>query len=354
MKPTGTRLLAAACFLAFLLGGCPPPPDDGPSPTTSIDWAWPAAATNKAWLIVDAGYAIGVSSTYFEDTFKLANANDASGARITRVVFDLTTAVTRDLVFDPLGEAGDTAGKVLTIDSQTGGDGDVGVASTDTAVVFSSPHSTGPGAPPDVTNGYDLMTVDFGDFEGGERLGFSVDVDPNSIKGGSPEGPHGPVSGADLHGATVTITFSDGSERTNTLSLIQECQTGSAASFAVGLPAAPTVRVNGSAADQDVSGTSHTVEVTGTAGAEVRVVVLKGSPVTAGDFDPDPYEFDDSLQWEEFFATLDGAGQASVAITLTNGAVGDYYNVSAEQLITSSTGGAHGPLSNDITLQIAG
>ena len=99
----------------------------------------------------------------------------------------------------------------------------------------------------------------------------------------------------------------------------------------------------------------HTVDVTGIAGAQVRIIVLKGSPVTAADFDPDlPYEFDDSLQWSETSASLDGTGRASVTIGLTDGAVGDLFNVSAEHVITSGTGQAHGPLSNDITLRIVG
>ncbi|MFP3344844.1 hypothetical protein R0J87_20415, partial [Halomonas sp. SIMBA_159] len=80
-------------------------------------------------------------------------------------------------VFDPFGEAGDTASKALTINT----DGNTGVASPDSYDPY-----VGLGG----ISGYKGLILLFDEtvnsgFNPGETLGFSVDMDPNSVAGGN-------------------------------------------------------------------------------------------------------------------------------------------------------------------------
>ena len=59
-------------------------------------------------------------------------------------------------------------------------------------------------------NGWDGMTLDFTDFGLGESIVFGVDVDPTTIQGVPGAGGAGAVSGLELTGSSVTVTFSDG------------------------------------------------------------------------------------------------------------------------------------------------
>ena len=153
-------------------------------------------------------------STYRSSAFRLTNTGDI---KITSVTLDVTGALYPDSVFDPFGLAGDTVSKPLTIDSH----GNTGV------VAPTASSYVGAGG----IQGYETIVLTFngsanGGFQPGESVGFSVDIDPNSIAGASkslldggsiPAWDVGGVSGAELIGSRVTVTFEDGTTATGQL-----------------------------------------------------------------------------------------------------------------------------------------
>ncbi len=139
-----------------------------------------------------------LNSSTFGGGFIIENTSPVgSNQEITSVTFDLSTAVYPNMVFDPAGTAGDALGGGLEAVSGAVVTGFM-VPANDEVDPFSDPRGNG---------GFDRATVNFNDFEPGESFEFKVDVDPTSIEGGSTEGNAGAVSGLELLGATVTVTF---------------------------------------------------------------------------------------------------------------------------------------------------
>ncbi|MEM7767558.1 MAG: putative Ig domain-containing protein, partial [Pseudomonadota bacterium] len=153
-------------------------------------------------------------SNFPPNSFTLTNTGEK---RITALEVDVTDALYPDAVFDPFGLAGDTVSKPLTLDTP----GETGVeAPTDASYI-------GAGG----ADGFEGIRLKFdpgadGGFQPGETVGFSVDMDPNSVAGAfkgrlddgaSPDWDVGGVSGAELIGASFTVTFEDGSTATGTL-----------------------------------------------------------------------------------------------------------------------------------------
>ena len=234
------------------------------------------------------------ASNFGSNSFQITNTGEKT---IAQIDIDVTNALFPDTVFDPFGIAGDTLGKELVIDT----DGDTGVVAPSNASYI------GVGG----TAGFEGLQLVFdeavnGGFENGETLGFSVDMDPNSIagadktildSGAAPVWDIGGVSGAELIGSSFTVTFTDGTTATGQLQ-----GTGNQAS-AQGLAtqavqdASVALTVNGLSAGgvgtYEESG--PTVIINGTAGETARVVLAKGfiQPTT-----------------NEFFNSSDPADQA--------------------------------------------
>lgn len=264
-----------------------------------------AASGASAHVVVDAGGNISNSSTYNAGSFEIHNTS-SGGQLITQVQFDLSTAVLRDMVFDPDGTAGDTAFKPFSVNQQ-GSTGIVG-------------HSYG--EPRD--NGYDKLLIHFDHFEPGETVTFSIDVDPTSIQGAPPGGSVdvGAVSGLELAGARVWITFSDGSVRSGELSQIPGSRTGAEVRIGASSVPAPSIQVRAAGmTPATVSTASQTVRVTGAAGATVRLTVAEGGlylmDVPNGGFDLDPYEANRLVDVREFTATIGAGGFVDVPVTLS-------------------------------------
>ncbi|MEM0980691.1 MAG: hypothetical protein AAGH78_10495, partial [Cyanobacteria bacterium P01_H01_bin.58] len=154
-------------------------------------------------------------STFNDQSFTVENIGDK---RIAAIYIDITDAVLKDAVFDPTGEAGDTASRGLTY-SSTGSTGAIEYALRDTAPFF------GVGGP----SGYEglLLTFDPNVSDGynsGEIVQFGVDTDPNSIIGieqnptdingddPSLNWDIGGVSGAELINSKIHVLFTDGTE----------------------------------------------------------------------------------------------------------------------------------------------
>ena len=126
-------------------------------------------------------------------SFDVTNQS-TDGRKISRVRLDLTGAILPDVAFDPNGAAGDTGGKPFTVDGTT----PVGLVGH----ALSGPHD----------GGYDALEINFNGFDPGETFNFSIDVDPTSIRGVAPPGPEdvGNITGLELTGTQVTVTFDDG------------------------------------------------------------------------------------------------------------------------------------------------
>ncbi|MFO8238119.1 MAG: malectin domain-containing carbohydrate-binding protein [Prochlorococcaceae cyanobacterium] len=233
------------------------------------------AAIGEAVLTITQGINDVQVSNFLANSFQITNTGDLT---ISRVTLDVTDAVYSDLVYDPFGLAGDSVAKPLSIDL----DGNTGI------VAPSSSSYIGAGGPagyksiellfnPEVNNG----------FNSGETLGFSIDMDSNSIRGtqkapldagSSPSWDVGGVSGSELIGSRFTVEFSDGSSATGQL-MGDGSQAGSQALASL-RPAAGEValQVNGTnpggVGSYGPSGAQ--VIVQGPAGSTARVVLSKG------------------------------------------------------------------------------
>ncbi|MBK8268208.1 MAG: choice-of-anchor D domain-containing protein [Planctomycetes bacterium] len=291
-----------------------------------------AGAGAEATVTVDPGGTIGNSSTYTPGAFEIRN-DSTGGKRIARVRFDLSTAILRDLVFDPNGDAGDTAFKVFS-PNQQGGAGLV-------AHAYGRAHD----------GGFDELLIDFADFDPGETFTFSIDVDPTSIRGAPPGGAQdeGAISGIEMAGTRVTIAFSDGSVRSGDLFPIAGSATGSAVRIGPVLPAPVNIQVSGApVSPATVAGAGRTVRVTGAPGAAVRLMVAEGglylTNVPGGGFDLDAYETNKLVAVAHYFATLNAAGHADIPVTLTRLGAGAGFNHVAAVAVDGT--GRTSPLSN--------
>ena len=220
-------------------------------------------------------------SNYGFNSFLVTNTGSKA---IAKIEIDVTNALFPDTVFDPEGLAGDTISKPLRINS----DGDTGVLDPDGNTYV------GTGG----TAGYEGIQVLFdaarqGGFEPGDTLGFSIDMDPNSIAGAekgplddgaTPRWDVGGVSGAELIGSTFTVTFEDGTTATGQLQGVANTQTSNSQGGAIALATqrahAGTVSLNVDGLVPGGTGTYETggpqVIVDGPAGETARVVLAKG------------------------------------------------------------------------------
>ncbi|NET35845.1 MAG: DUF4347 domain-containing protein, partial [Cyanothece sp. SIO1E1] len=248
--------------------------------------AFPGTLAGEALFTVTPGSNSIQISNFGEDSFSITNTGDK---KITQVEIDVTNALYPDSVFDPFGLAGDTASKPLQIDSDGG-----------TGVVLPSSYDPYSGA--GGTSGYEVLTLFFDEansdgFEPGETVGFSIDMDPNSVAGSNkspldagsnPSWDVGGISGAELIGSTVTITFADGTTATGQLQG-DGSRGGSQALVSQNLlDLSVSLTVNG--LDSGGVGTygdgGPTVIINGPAGETARVVLTKGfiQPVSLDGF----------------------------------------------------------------------
>ncbi|WP_049899799.1 malectin domain-containing carbohydrate-binding protein [Halococcus agarilyticus] len=295
------------------------------------------------------------TSTYGSGSYQVTNTGEKE---IVSVSFDLDTATLPDMVFDPQGTAGDPTGEGLNIASE-GGTGIVTEPGTGEA--FSQPHNGNDGE-----DGYDVMTVEFDDFQNGETATFWADNDPTSIKGatvGSQEA--GPVSGLELARSTVTIEYADGT--TQTTQLMGDGSDGGSTAVVNGDEApAPSIGAQGVSLDGSVldgyhsgatvSEASQTVTVSGEPGETVTLVRVEGelalSNVPNGGYNLEDLEANNAVNVEYYTATLDSNGEATVPVTLTDSpddddAAGYNYFVAAQ----GETSGDMGLASNVVVLE---
>ncbi|NJK28260.1 MAG: hypothetical protein HC925_06950 [Coleofasciculaceae cyanobacterium SM2_3_26] len=220
-------------------------------------------------------------SNFGSNSFQITNTGEKN---IARVDIDVTNALYPDSVFDPFGLAGDTASKGLTINTN----GSTGI------VAPSNSSYIGAGG----TAGFEAIRLVFdenvnGGFAPGESLGFSIDMDPNSVAGAqkslldagsNPVWDVGGVSGAELIGSTFTVTFTDGTTATGQLQGAGN-QAGAralATQDASNLSVALTVNGLGAGSIGTYDANGPSVLISGPVGQKARVVLTKGfiQPVT--------------------------------------------------------------------------
>ncbi|WP_210527176.1 calcium-binding protein [Rubellimicrobium arenae] len=206
------------------------------------------------------------ASSYNANSFEITNTGEKN---ITSVTFDTRSNLLPGIVFDPAGTAGDTVAKNLKIDT-AGATGAFQPASTDYSA-FSAP----------INGGYNVMRVNFnsavsGGFNPGETVKFSVDVDPLNIKNSGVDGDAGSVSGLEMTGTTVTVTYSDGTTQTTRL-MGDGSKGGGAATLSDDILAAPTLTLAGKSSGQvGVTSATQSVQVTGAANQTVTVMIMTG------------------------------------------------------------------------------
>jgi len=303
-----------------------------PALSTDESFEWTVTETPEipeALIQVTSGQGLG-SSTFGNNSFLISNTGDVD---ITNITINTTNGFMMDVVFDPVGTAGDNGAKCLTTGSAGNTATQVGITvpanggtdAADCESVFAAPHNG-----VDNDEGFDEMTLDFTDFNSGEAYAFGVDMDPTSIKGDLTTGDAGSISGFECIGSIVTITFANGTIYQT--SLFDEGSVGGSDAILNGAAQnlnAPTLTVNGLTTDQVVFDLNQTVVISGTPNATVellqvdgRLYIDPGNPEVG--YDVDPFEANEAMSKVLFSATLDGSGNASIPVTLlqTSGTVG--------------------------------
>ncbi len=291
---------------------------------------------SQATMVIDPGGNINESSTYGYGSFNLSNES-TNGQKITRMRLDISSAIMPDSVFDPYGLAGDPIGKDFTLDN-----GNVGVTSN----TWFAPNG----------GGFDTLEVTFDDFQPGETLRFSADIDPTNVKGAPDPGPNhsASISGMDLTGAHLRVEFDDGSVQEGTLFRSPGSDTGSRGTVFTGAPPEAEIEVVGVCSPAILSNANQTVTVYGPQGYGVRLIVVESAfylqGVPNGGFDIDPFEYNTALSITEHTATIDGSGSAQIPVTLTNSGQDAGYNVISAVLVDAQ--GNEGPVSQTLVLQL--
>jgi hypothetical protein len=314
---------------------------DGSNSPTTVDLTAedvdPGAAVGSALLSVTASGGFD-ASTFNGGSFVVENTS-TGGVRIAEVTVDLRGSLVTDAVFDPDGLAGDPAGKGFTPDS---GGPATGLGSHS----FGSPHD----------DGYDTLTVDFSDFDPGEVFTFSADIDPTSIRGAPAPGPNdsGSVSGLELSGAPVTVTFTDGSTITGNL-FAGPTNAGHGEVFIEQTTTTtPVISIVGESSPTTLTDPNITVRITGTPGDTVKLIhtesglFLDGVP--NGGFDIDPYESNNVISITRHTITIEPDGTTDLPIVLTKTSPETGINTLIATT-TNPTTGAHTHTTNTLTIQ---
>ncbi len=256
------------------------------------------------------------ASTFEGDSIRIDNLSTGN-QKIEKVVIDLSTGILRDMVFDPTSGAGDTIAKDFTVNS---GGSDTGF----TTNTFSSAHDTG----------FDKLEINFNDFDPGERFGFSVDIDPTSIQGVTAPGPNesGSVSGLELTGATVTVTFDNAAEYTGYLFAQSNSVSGAQARIRANLPTAPGASIPGIATfPTTVSDASLPVKITGSHEDSIKILTVESGLFVTGvpgnGFDLDANETNSIINLSQSSASVDNNGSVFIPVNLTHTIPGEGQNM---------------------------
>jgi hypothetical protein len=267
-----------------------------------VDFTVAAPAAAKALFEITPDEGINATTYAGKDKFQLTNLS-TDGLKITSLTIDLSTGVLPDMIFDPVGAGGDVTAECFEVDASSANT--VGMVDPGDICVdpFSQPRE----------GGYDVLTVSFTDFDPGELFQFSTDVDPNSIQGANGGGG---VSGLECAGATITITFEDGTVAVS--NLYEDGSLGGAQTVSPPVLYAPTITVQDiPATPATVGNQNQTVLITGEPNAYYSLLQLDGR-LFGGDFNvSDPTYYANQVRDKAIYnGQLDASGQAAVSVTL--------------------------------------
>lgn len=275
-------------------------------------------------------------STYGTNSFKLYNYSDLGG-KITSVTLDISTGVMNEMVFDPYGTAGDLVAKDFTID-------------TDPMETGYQSHALGL---PHGNGGYQSVTVNFDDFEPGEWFGFSIDVDPSSTEGMPQPGPNdnASVSGLEMIGGTVTVTFAGGNTYSTTL-FSDGSNAGVLACLGEDVPPAPSLTIEGGGISTESTSIYHTLSISGgTPNAVVSLLEAEAGffETSPGAQAQQPNEMNSILSMRRVGSiTLDGSGAGTIRVTTTRSHDEAGYNM---YYVSEENGDCFGQVSNPVIIK---
>lgn len=293
--------------------------------------------TPAAFIEITPGQGLTASTFGGSSAFNITNQSTGN-LQITSVSIDLSTGLMPDMVFDPTGTGGDATAQCFTAGATAA---TVGlVAPSDICVdPFSAPRQ----------GGFDVITVDFTEFDPSEQFSFGVDIDPNSIQGVPGAGFAGAVSGFELVGATVTVSFNDGSTLTG--SLYEEGSLGGAnVLVSTAAPSTPSISVVGvSPTPATVNDPNQTFTVTGTPGDNVSLLLMDSRTFIANGAPPFnvpdvTYYANEAMAKVLFTGTIGAGGSVDIPVTLvqTAGASGSP-DGGVNRFIAVTHTGAYGP-----------
>ena len=318
-----------------------------PSPATTYDATWDffdvqeVPSNAQAFVEVDTGGNIN-GSTY-GGGFLIRN-DSTTGEQITNVTFNTRSAVLPKVLFDPAdgSPAGDEAYK--NFDPTNGSDTTTGVTNHDFIDAYDK--------------GYYGLSIDFNDFAPGEQLTFGVDMDPISIQGeiDDPPSKSGSISGLEMTGTLVTVTYSNGETRTIELYRKQPDSIGGSNNIVrPNIPSAPSIDMVGVDTQTAVSESAQTVVVqTGELQSDVKLLQLESALFLADLENPDGYDVD---EWDtnsviainEYEGNTSNGSSIEFPVTLTRNNVEAGYNIFVAVKVGDD--GATSLLSNPIIVE---
>lgn len=185
------------------------------------------------------------ASTFGANAFQITN-NSTESQKITQVTIDLSTNMLPEMLYDPDGTAGDLTAKPFTIKG--------------TDVTGVTEHNL---SQPVGNGGFLQLDILFNDFDPGEKLEFALDVDPSSIEGVPSPGPNenGSVSGLEMVGSAVSVTFDDGTTYNSNL-YSDGTNAGALASMNDKILNAPTLSIQGLSSPAVVNSLDHVLLIT--------------------------------------------------------------------------------------------
>lgn len=310
------------------------------------------------------------SSVFGAQSFRLRNDGDVD---IVGMSIDLgDTSLFPDIVFDPDDgtPAGDSATKSFTVDVFE----DPMVVSDPLDNVVLTPNPTAELSSPNGL-GFSGLSVKFDDAQAlppGGELKFSLDVDPTSIQGTNAGTdptttnsayPAGAVSGAELHGAKITIEYEGGA--TQMADLTRSDDFTSTTDLPSGTAPVPTLALaSGVTAPVATPEALQSILVTGPAGSAGVVLVAEGN-LYLGDglpgVDIDPFEANTAVGYTEYPFTFGADGTAIVEVMLTNTSVTDLNpalfapkttGLNYITVFAPGAGDQNGPVSDPLVVQL--
>jgi len=294
-----------------------------PVASSEVAFTWNVTATeigNPAALVtVTAGSGLS-SSTFGNNSFIINNTGDDE---IVNFTINMTSGFMKDVVFDPVGTAGDSTAKCLTAGASPGGPvgltvGANGNGQDDCVDIFTQFHNG-----VNDQEGYDIMSLDFTDFNPNETFSFGIDMDPTTIKGDLTAGDAGSISGFELIGATISIEFASGVVYTS--SLFDEGSLGGSDVVINGESnslIAPSITVDGSADSKLVTDANQLIAINGQPNTSItllrvdgRLYIDPGNPSVG--YDIDLFEANQALAKQLYTVQLDATGSAFIPVVLT-------------------------------------